>query len=83
MRIDNSTARGEQGFFNITSLINGYNMLYPARPHDVAEAMMPNLDAWYEHEARQLRLDEAFARRLEFETPWGLGIAMESEMGGQ
>lgn len=31
---------------------------------------------------RQLRLEAAFARRIEFETFWGLGIAMESDDGG-
>jgi hypothetical protein len=44
--------------------------------------MLPNLDAWHAHEARQLRLEAAFAHRLEFDTPWGLGIALESEDGG-
>lgn len=82
-QIDSATApAGEYGFFNITSLIAGYNLLYPNRPHHVAYAMLSNLDAWYEHEARQLRLEAAFAGRLEFETPWGLGIAMESDDGG-
>src|SRR4029078_6200360 len=47
-----------------------------------AAAMLPNLDAWHAHESRQLRLESAFARRLEFDTPWCLGIAMESEDGG-
>lgn len=82
-RIDNATAPADAlGFFNINALINGYNMLFPNRPHHVAAAMLPNLDAWYEHEQRQLRLEQAFAQRHEFSTPWGLGIAMESEDGG-
>jgi hypothetical protein len=82
-QIDTATApSGELGFFNITALIDGYNLMFPTRPHHVAYAMLPNLDAWYAHEARQIRLEEAFARRLEFETPWGLGIAMESADGG-
>jgi hypothetical protein len=82
-QIDNATApASEQSFFNITALIAGYNLLFPSRPHQVALAMLPNLDAWHEHEARQLRLEAAFAHRLEFETRWGLGIAMESEDGG-
>jgi len=72
----------QQGFFNINALIAGYNLMFPNRPHHVAYAMLPNLDAWYEHEARQIRLEQAFAARLEFETPWGLGIAMESADGG-
>jgi len=82
-RIDNATApAGEHGFFNISSLITGYNLLFPNHPHHVAYAMLPNLDAWYEHEARQIRLEAAFARRIEFPTLWGLGIAMESDDGG-
>ena len=82
-QLDNATApAGDHGFFNITSLIAGYNLLYPNRPHHVVYAMLPNLDAWHEHEARQIRLEAAFARRIEFDTFWGLGIAMESEDGG-
>jgi hypothetical protein len=77
-----SAPAGAQGYFGINALIGGYNLLFPNRPHHVAYAMLPNLDAWYEHEVRQLRLEVAFERRLEFETPWGLGIAMESEDGG-
>lgn len=82
-QIDNAVASaGDHGFFNINALIGGYNLLYPTRPHHVAQAMLPNLDAWYEHESRQLRLEHAFAQRIEFDTPWGRGIAMESEDGG-
>jgi hypothetical protein len=82
-QLDNATApAGEHGFFNINSLIAGYNLLYPTRPHHVAYAMQPNLDAWYEHEIRQIRLETAFAQRIEFQTSWGLGIAMESDDGG-
>lgn len=82
-QIDNATApAGGMGFFNINALITGYNSLFPNRPRHVAYAMLPNLDAWYEHEARQIRLEDAFAHRLEFETRWGLGIAMESADGG-
>jgi len=82
-QLDNAIApAGDPGFFNINALIAGYNLLYPTRPDHVATAMLPNLDAWYEHESRQLRLEAAFARRLEFDTAWGLGIALESEDGG-
>ncbi|MFV9504294.1 MAG: hypothetical protein AB4911_06990 [Oscillochloridaceae bacterium umkhey_bin13] len=83
-RIDHAdTTGGRQAvFFNITDLIAGYNALYPNRPHHVAQAMLPNLDAWYEHEQRQLRLERAFLRRMEFQTRWGLGIAMASDDGG-
>jgi len=82
-QIDNATApAGTMGFFNINALITGYTLLYPNRPRHVAYAMLPNLDAWHEQEARQIRLEQAFAHRLEFETRWGLGIAMESEDSG-
>jgi hypothetical protein len=82
-RIDNAEASPGRMpvFFNINDLIAGYNALYPGRPHHVARAMLPNLDAWYEHEQRQLRLERAFNRRLEFQTRWGLGIAMQSDDG--
>lgn len=82
-RIDNAEASPglQPVFFNINDLIAGYNALYPNRPHHVAHAMLPNLDAWYEHEQRQLRLERAFNRRLEFQTRWGLGIAMQSDDG--
>lgn len=82
-QIDNARASaGDSAFFNINALIAGYNLLFPNRPHHVASAMTPNLDAWYEHESRQIRLEQAFIHRLEFDTPWGLGIAMESDEGG-
>ena len=44
--------------------------------------MTANFDAWYATEERQIRLDRAFSERIEFDTPWGLGIAMESDDGG-
>lgn len=81
-RLDHATCPGGDVFFNINDLIAGYNALFPNRPHHVARAMLANFDAWYEHEARQLRLERAFARRLEFPTRWGLGIAMQSDDGG-
>jgi hypothetical protein len=82
-RIDHAEAQTSRMaiFFNINDLITGYNALYPNRPHHVAQAMLPNFDAWYEHELRQIRLERAFARRLEFPTQWGLGIAMQSDDG--
>lgn len=82
-RLDNARATGRDTmFFNINDLIAGYNALFPNRPHHVAQAMLANFDAWYEHEQRLLRLESAFARRLEFPTRWGLGIAMQSDDGG-
>ncbi|NJP07706.1 MAG: hypothetical protein HC837_19855, partial [Chloroflexaceae bacterium] len=81
-RLDHADYPGQYPvFFNINDLIAGYNMLFPNRPHHVARAMLSNFDAWYEHEARELRLEQAFASRLEFSTQWGLGIAMQSDDG--
>jgi hypothetical protein len=68
--------------FTINDLIAGYHILHVAQPELVVTAMHSNFDAWYAQEARQLRLDAAFAQRIEFDTPWGLGIAMESDDGG-
>jgi hypothetical protein len=76
-------ARAEGGTApNICDLISGFNMLHPTSPETVAVAVFANLDAWYAYEARQLNLEAAFAARIEFDTPWGLGIAMESDDGG-
>jgi hypothetical protein len=80
-RIDHAVDRSG-GFFSVQSLIRGYTILYPTDPHRVAQAMLPNLDAWYATEHRLARLEEAFDQRIEFVTPWGLGIAMESVDGG-
>ncbi len=68
--------------FNINDLIAGYHRCFPDRPEHVVEAMSANFDAWHAHEERQDRLVEAFDRHIEFDTPWGLGIAMESDEGG-
>ena len=68
--------------FNVNDLILGYHAIYPDRPDAVVLAMSQNFDAWYAYETRQLRLEAAFARRIEFDTPWGRGIAMESDDGG-
>lgn len=82
-RLDRAAAPSdEHGPFNVTALIDGLNRLFPTNPQHVACTMLANLDAWYENEARQMRMEAAFADRIEFETPWGLGIAMESEEGG-
>lgn len=80
-RLDHALATGGTAP-DICDLIDGYNALYPAAPEAVATAMFANFDAWYAQEAKQVRLEAAFAHRIEFETPWGLGIAMESDDGG-
>lgn len=68
--------------FNINDLIGGYHQRFPDQPERVVAAMSENFDAWHAHEERQNRLKDAFRRRIEFDTPWGLGIAMESDDGG-
>jgi len=81
-RLDNAEQRASTSlFFQVNDLIAGYNALFPTEPQRVAQAMLPNFDAWYAQASRQLRLEQAFAQRLEFQTCWGLGIAMQSEDG--
>ncbi|HEX6292552.1 MAG TPA: hypothetical protein VFZ66_25430 [Herpetosiphonaceae bacterium] len=80
-RLDHALAEGGTAP-NICNLIEGFNALYPDAPEQVAAAMFANFDAWYASEARQTRLEQAFAARIEFDTPWGFGIAMESDDGG-
>lgn len=80
-RLDHALATGGTAP-DICDLIDGFNALYPKTPEAVASAMFANFDAWYASEAKQVRLETAFARRIEFDTPWGFGIAMESDDGG-
>jgi hypothetical protein len=80
-RLDHALAEGGTAP-NICNLIEGFNALHPEAPELVAAAMFANFDAWYASEAKQVRLEQAFAQRIEFDTPWGFGIAMESDDGG-
>ena len=76
-------ARAEGGTApTICDLIAGLNLLYPDTPETVALTTFVHLDAWYAYESRQVNLEAAFARRVEFDTPWGPGVAMESDDGG-
>lgn len=68
--------------FNINDLIAGYHRCFPEQPDRVVGAMSTNFDAWHAHEERQNLLADAFQDRIEFDTPWGLGIAMKSDEGG-
>lgn len=75
--------RGDLGnSLTVNDLIHGYNSLYPDDPTRVTLAMLPNLDAWYAQEELLMRMEQAFKRRIEFQTRWGKGIAVESEDGG-
>lgn len=80
--IDQARDRLSNPIFNVQALVHGLNALFPDQPGLVAQTMLPNLDAWHASEARQIRLEAAFQHRIEFETPWGLGIALESSDGG-
>jgi len=80
-RLDHALAEGGTAP-DLCELIEGFNTVYPGTPEAVASNMFANFDAWYAYEAKQLRLEVAFANRIEFDTPWGLGIAMESDDGG-
>lgn len=78
---DNATATERQGS-DLTMLADSFNLLYPDDPNRVVELMLPNLDAWYAHEQHQIQLNESFANRIEFHSPWGRGVAMQSPFGG-
>jgi hypothetical protein len=80
-RLDHARAEGGTAL-NIIDLIGGLNLLYPDTPEKVAAVVFMNLDAWYAFEQKQLSLEVAFGSRIEFDTPWGFGIAMESDDGG-
>lgn len=76
-------ARAEGGSApTIIDLIDGLNLLYPEQPDQVATATFVSLDAWLAREAKHHRLEAAFENRIEFDTPWGFGIALESPDGG-
>lgn len=82
-QIDNARqTSSDPSCLNVTALIAGYNQIYPDSPAAVVAAMLPNLDAWYHYEQCQAQALQAFAQRIEFDTPWGMGIAVESETGG-
>lgn len=80
--IDHAREKLSDGLFNIQALVNGLNQNFPDQPALVVQTMLPNMDAWYAHEARQIRLEAAFQQRIEFQTAWGLGVALESADGG-
>jgi hypothetical protein len=79
--IDNALPSEPTGS-NMGMLADSFNILYEHEPERVVELMLPNLDAWYAHEVRQVQLAAAFANRIEFTTPWGRGCAMQGPYGG-
>lgn len=81
IRIDHALDIPKGSGLTLVDLIRGYNALYPNEPQRVAEAMFHNFDAWYAHEEQQSRQEDAFERRIEFYTPWGPAIALQSNEG--
>src|SRR5688572_26875700 len=69
-------------FSYVTDRTKGYHTPVRARSAAVLTARAAVPESRHAHEARQLRLEAAFADRIEFDTPWGLGIAMQSDDGG-
>ena len=80
--IDHAREKLSSGPLNIQALVDGLNQLFPDQPQTVVRTMLPNLDAWLASESRQIRLENAFQHRIEFQTVWGPGIALESADGG-
>lgn len=79
--IDNAVAVDRQGC-DLGRLADSFNLLYEDQPARVVELMMPNLDAWYAYETRQMQIGESYVNRIEFCSPWGRGVAMQSPYGG-
>jgi len=79
--IDNAISVDRQGC-DMGRLADSFNLLYEHEPARVVELMMPNLDAWYAHELRQQQISESYVNRIEFQSPWGRGMAMQSQFGG-
>ncbi len=80
--IDHAREKLSDGVLNVQALVDGLHLMFPDQPESVVNTMLLNLDAWHASEARQIRLENAFQQRIEFETAWGTGIAMESPDGG-
>ncbi|MFN5059334.1 MAG: hypothetical protein ACK5GU_05365 [Chloroflexota bacterium] len=79
--IDNGLPSDRSGC-DLGMLADSFNILYEDDPERVVALMLPALDAWYAHEVRQAHMAQAFTERIEFHTPWGRGIAVESPYGG-
>ena len=78
---DDHARAGDGTPLRARDLVTGLNARYPNDPTQVLATMEANFEAWYA--AATIREDQrrAFAERIEFETPWGLGVAVESTAG--
>ena len=70
-----------QGVLRARDLIEGLNLLHPHDPQRVLERMEGNFEAWYASALKRERQRQAFADRIEFDTRWGLGVAVEAPEG--
>lgn len=78
---DDHALAGDSGPLRARDLIAGLNLRFPDQPEQVLLAIEPCFEAWYAAAAQREEQRRAFADRIEFDTPWGLGVAVESAAG--
>jgi len=80
--VDNGKAPFEQMIqpFSIVRLIRGLKILYPRDPAKIVHTILPCLDAWYASAQEEEAFYKEFEKKQEFQTRWGLGIALESDI---
>jgi hypothetical protein len=78
---DDQARAGEGVALRARDLVQGLNAQHPDQPAEVLRLMEANFAAWYAAAARREEQRRDFANRIEFETPWGLGVAVESPAG--
>ncbi len=69
------------GVLRARDLVTGLHQRFPTDPAQVLAIMEVNFDAWYAAALRREQQRQAFAARIEFDTRWGLGVAVESADG--
>ncbi|HEY1014816.1 MAG TPA: hypothetical protein VGE07_19045 [Herpetosiphonaceae bacterium] len=78
---DDQAQAGDSGPLRARELIAGLNLRFPGEPEQVLLAIEPCFEAWYAAAGQREEQRRAFADRIEFDTPWGLGVAVESAAG--
>ncbi len=78
---DDHARSGDSGPLRARDLVVGLNAGFPADPAQVLRVMEANFAAWYAAAEQREEQRRAFADRIEFDTPWGLGVAVESQAG--
>lgn len=78
---DDHARSNDDGPLRARDLIVGLHARYPAAPEQVLQAMELNFDAWYAAALLREEQRRAFAERIEFDTRWGLGVAVEAQSG--